>query len=318
MNYRSINDLSSTVRNSLHLIPSDVDLVVGIPRSGMLVATIIAMNMNIRFCDIQGFLNNLQLITGNTRRSQKSNILYPADAKRVLIVDDSVGSGHSIQRIKDQIRENNLNQEIIYLAAYVDVHTKELVDCYFEIVRFPRVFEWNVMHRELLAQCCLDIDGVLCIDPTNEQNDDASAYKKFLLNATPLIIPSYFIGHLVTSRLEKYRQETEIWLTRMGVSYGQLHMLDLPDAKTRQRLNSHASFKADIYMKQTNSILFIESEIEQAKSISNLAGKYVLCFSNQMMYSPNMSYAMVKEKTNNIIKRILAKIYRETAKALKK
>lgn len=51
----------------------------------------------------------------------------------------------------------------------------------------------------------MDIDGVLCADPTPEENDDGEKYRHFLLNTPPLFIPKVTIGTLVTSRLEKYR-----------------------------------------------------------------------------------------------------------------
>ena len=47
------------------------------------------------------------------------------------------------------------------------------------------------------------------IYPTKEQNDDGPEYVSFLLNAVPLYLPGSKIGTLVTSRLEKYRVETE-------------------------------------------------------------------------------------------------------------
>lgn len=35
MNYRSISDLNQIILKRLYIIPRDIDLVVGIPRSGM-------------------------------------------------------------------------------------------------------------------------------------------------------------------------------------------------------------------------------------------------------------------------------------------
>ena len=47
MNYRSLNDLSRLSTAGACQIPNDVELVVGIPRSGMLAASIIALKLNI-------------------------------------------------------------------------------------------------------------------------------------------------------------------------------------------------------------------------------------------------------------------------------
>ncbi len=39
-----------------------------------------------------------------------------------------------------------------------------------EVIDRPRIFEWNVLHHPgILKDACLDIDGVLCHDPSHEQ-----------------------------------------------------------------------------------------------------------------------------------------------------
>lgn len=43
MQYRTLADLSNLIRKNIYKVPHDIDLVVGIPRSGMLPANIIAM-----------------------------------------------------------------------------------------------------------------------------------------------------------------------------------------------------------------------------------------------------------------------------------
>jgi len=56
MNYRSINDLNNTILKQLHLIPRDIDLVVGVPRSGMLPANLLALYLNLPYTDIHSFM----------------------------------------------------------------------------------------------------------------------------------------------------------------------------------------------------------------------------------------------------------------------
>jgi uncharacterized HAD superfamily protein len=85
--------------------------------------------------------------------------------------------------------------------------------------------------------------------------------------------------------LEKYRGQTEQWLIDHNISYGQLHLIDLPSAAERQRLGTHASHKAKIY-KDTNAILFYESDLKQAREIAQLSGKPVLCIADMALYLP--------------------------------
>ena len=98
-------------------------------------------------------------------------------------------------------------------------------------LELPRIFEWNVMHHHLLVSSCIDIDGVLCRDPTEAENDDGAAYERFLDTVPAREVPEAPLGWLVTCRLEKYREQTEAWLNRHAIRYRELVMLDLPDKR---------------------------------------------------------------------------------------
>lgn len=76
------------------------------------------------------------------------------------------------------------------------------------------------MYHVMLEKSCVYIDGVLCIDPTEQPNDDGESYRKFLSEALPLHGSLRRIGYLVTSILEKYRSLTEAWLKSQGIEYG--------------------------------------------------------------------------------------------------
>ncbi|MFD2137622.1 hypothetical protein ACFSLT_24910 [Novosphingobium resinovorum] len=128
----------------------------------------------------------------------------------------------------------HLDCRITFAAVYGVPGKSGGADFVFETVPEPRVFEWNVLHHPIVSRSCFDIDGVLCVDPTERENDDGARYLNFLASAVPLHRPRREIAMLVTSRLEKYRAPTEDWLDRHGVRYGQLRMLDLPDAAARR------------------------------------------------------------------------------------
>lgn len=53
--YRSIVDMNNIIVKNLQKLPHDIDLVVGIPRSGMLPANLIALYLNKPFTDIDSF-----------------------------------------------------------------------------------------------------------------------------------------------------------------------------------------------------------------------------------------------------------------------
>lgn len=285
LNYKSISDLSAIISVNLSCLPTDIDLVVGVPRSGMLPASIISLYRNIPFTDVYSYADNRYLKYGSTRKIKKLLELC-SDAEHILIVDDSISTGESLKKIKDIIDYCSHKKKVTYCCIYGVDKISSFSDFIFEIVPLPRVFEWNIFHHSVINTTCFDIDGVLCEDPTQEQNDDGSRYKDFILNAKPLFVPTQKIRCLVTSRLEKYRNETIQWLKMHNIKYDKLHMLDLPDAETRRRLGIHSKFKASIYSKDIASNLFIESELKQAIDIANRSGKSVFCTENMTMVFP--------------------------------
>jgi len=289
MNYRSISDISTCIRSNIHRIPQDVDLIVGIPRSGLLAASVIALHLNIPIIDLEGFVENRKIKYGRTRAIKNPGIITPKHAKHILVVDDSVWSGKSMATAVKLVETANHGCRHTTCAVYASNGGTRGLDIYFEKVAMPRAFEWNIFHKRTLEECCVDIDGVLCVDPTASENDDGERYKRFLLNATPLMLPSTKIGVLVTSRLEKYRRETQQWLEKNRIEYHDLVMLDLPDAATRRKLRIHGKFKAEVYRKYPGAHLFIESEPRQAIEIAQLSGRSVLCFADQRIYRPGTS-----------------------------
>ena len=308
INYRSIKDLNETIKRSLSLVPKDVGLIVGIPRSGLLAANLIALHLNLPLTDIQGLMEKRVIESGERCKTKPIN-RYPLGKRTVLVVDDSVATGNTMRKVKQRLSNSNIEDNVIYCGIYVSSESKHHVDLHFEKIRGDRVFEWNLMNSWVLAQSYTDLDGVLCEDPTEEENDDGERYKRFIMAAKPLLIPSRKMKCIVTCRLEKYRSLTEEWLKSYGIKYGRLLMMDFPDKEARQRANCHAAFKAQAY-KKTQARLFIESSLKQAVEITKITKKPVLCIENQqMMYPKPMSYGFVRmQEKVGVTKRNLRKL----------
>jgi uncharacterized HAD superfamily protein/hypoxanthine phosphoribosyltransferase len=271
MYYRNISDLNSILLSRLSILPRDFDLIIGIPRSGMLPANLLALYLNKPYTDIHSFINGHIYKAG-----ARGSFFDIKEFRKILVVDDSVASGAAMDTARQLLKDHQENLDIKYCAVYMIPGKEKTVDYFFEMVPLPRYFQWNFLNHTTLEKACFDIDGVLCVDPAPEQNDDGEKYREFLLSASPLFIPGVTIGTLVTSRLEKYRKETETWLKANNVKYNNLVMLDLPDMEARQRSNSHAGHKAKEY-KSKPYILFVESDPGQAQEINRLTGKPVLC-----------------------------------------
>lgn len=277
LEFRTFGDLAHCIRKHLHKIPADVDLIVGIPRSGMIPAYTIALFMNKKCCSLDEFLAGCEVSNGYRP-------LTKTEVRKVLVVDDSCYSGRAIDTARERLAALAGKYEFVYAAVYGRTASLDKVDCCLEIVDGKRVWQWNYLNHSIAQAACFDMDGVLCVDPTPEENDDGPKYLNFIKNTAPLYIPTYKIRAVVTSRLEKYREATEAWLREHGVQYDELVMLNMATAEERRQANCHAKFKAEAYKKRTGTTLFVESEDRQAKEIAFLTGKEVLCVTTDELY----------------------------------
>ena len=268
--FRSIADLNNCIFKNIAKIPKDVDLIVGLPRSGMLPANIIALYLNKPYTDIDSFLEGKVYGCG-----YRGNFIKDRDVKKILVIDDSISSGSAIAKAKEKLKNSKF--EFIYAAVYGRSESRLRVDICLEIIDGLRVFQWNMFHHKLiLSMACMDIDGVLCRDPTPEENDDGKKYMEFLLTAEPKFIPSVKVKTLISCRLEKYRKATELWLKSNGIEYDNLIMLNLPNATERRKWNRYGDYKGNEY-KKPGYVFFIESSLNEAKRIKEVSGKTVFC-----------------------------------------
>lgn len=294
MEFITYYDLNNDILEHIHELPQDVDLIVGVPRSGMLVAGILALYLNKPLSDLDSFRNEKIYSCGITKNTDGLSKTIDS-VKKVLIVEDTVSSGKSLSQVKEKLSDLNSKFEILYYAVYVNSAKKEMVDYFAKTVDGARTFEWNYLHNQSLSRMCCDIDGVLCVDPTDEQNDDGEKYRDFIRNAPVKLRPTRKVGYLVTSRLEKYREDTEYWLKKNGIEYGELIMMDVQSAKERRSLGNHGEFKANIYSKKKDAELFIESNPWQAETIAKTSGKPAFCTDNQIFYKTESVYNLRSE-----------------------
>jgi orotate phosphoribosyltransferase len=286
MHYRSIGDLNDDIVNWITRLPRDLDLVVGIPRSGLLVANLLAVHLNLPLTDLDGLLDKRVLSAGG--RLNRPVELPSSRRLKVLVVDDIVWTGAQLELAKKRIALADLPHDIQYGVVYLHPYSGGMVDHYYEKLPGNRLFEWALLHNQYLTDFCMDIDGVLCRDTTSKEDDDGDNYRRFLSTVEPEFVPTWTVGWLVTSRLEKYRDLTEEWLERHHVSYEKLIMLDLPTAEERRSTHASPRFKADVYQ-QTGAKMFVESSLTEASEIADLSGRPVYAMETRQMVYPGVA-----------------------------
>jgi hypoxanthine phosphoribosyltransferase len=265
------------IHELLPKIPDDVDLIIGIPRDGMIIAYLISIYRNIPFCDLTSFCAGIIPKPGIKHRDKEE---YNSEIKTVLMVDDICASGQAMRDAKATIapfaEKYKIYTATLYASKPEDKFKAHLLDFYGLEIAGTRHYEWTHCDAVHLPGTMMDIDGVLCPDCLREEDDDGERYRNFLIN-TPLKIRPQNIGWLITWRRKKYRELTEAWLKKHGITYGQLIMAD------RDKWKGSAEYKAHHY-KQCGARFFIDSSSHLAEQITRLSGKPAVGFDTNEVF----------------------------------
>lgn len=298
MNFKTYEDLTNCIVNNLYKIPRNIDLIVGIPRSGIMAASILALYLNLPFTDVDNFLNCGALKTGNTRKC-KDWIRKVEDARHILVVDDSISSGKAMEEVKIRFREKGVVCESTFLAIYALWISCKKVDLYFELCEQPRMFEWNYMHHWGLEYCCIDMDGIIYENNPNFQCDNDEAGTVLSEGIKPKLIPTQKIGYLIADCSEAYKEQIESWLRKYNIDYEYLMV-------TKK--------KGEIY-KKSKCVLFFENDYNEALEICKISGKPVFCLSERRYITSDSLYDNVKNRkrevsitVNRVVKKIMHKV----------
>lgn len=259
-NFVSFQQLHQDIKEFCATLP-DFDAIIGVPRSGTFIANLIALYKNTRFGVLNG--NDFLILQGGLRDQT-------AEIKSVLVFDDSVSTGVSMESIKEKL--DNKRDMVKFGCLYIEQDTVSLVDYYHRIIPSPRMFEWNFMNHGLLTQACVDIDGVLCNDYSGAEHLE----EDHIANAVCLHKPRYRIHSIVSGRLDKYAQQVYDWLEKNGIEYDNLYLRPSRDESAEE-------FKARKYA-ESPCLIFIESADNQAQFIADKTNKPVLCTDTMGVY----------------------------------
>ena len=263
-------------------IPPNVDCIVAISRSGFVPATIIASILHKPLWMVSGryATDVIHCPSGWRIGSDNPNDEYP-EPSTVVIVDDSTGCGNSlgvaINAVKRKWRNAIVKTAVVYATPSMVKRVAYAVASYSP----PHYYEWNLfngIHSDpAYGAIATDLEGILCEEPPQGMSADSPVYLQFVRDAAPLQRPTRRpVSMIVCERPEKYRQETEEWLRRVGICYEKLLL------KTIQQNDpeSIAKWKANLYA-SSNCALFVESNPIQAPIIRRISKKPVLCPNEQ-------------------------------------
>ena len=272
--------LSSLARLIVQQVQQPYDAVIGIARSGIVPATYISHAMHTPLYLMDQVSKELTPLGGGNRTKRLAK-----DIERVLLVDDSCYSGHTLSVLRKALEEGNL--QVTTAACIVRPMARERVDIFGVLQPSPHLFEWHMPNSAFLTGrmanpalkggLAFDFDGVLCVDVPAGCDDDGEKYINYLANAPLLMRPTFHpIELIITFRLEKYRAITEAWLDKWGIKCKKLVMH--PAERIQDRVFDAAAFKGT-HLKESACFGMIESDKRQAKAIARASGKPVICYS---------------------------------------
>jgi orotate phosphoribosyltransferase len=253
----------------------DAGAVVGVPRSGAMVAYLLSIHSHLPVCGFESFLK------GAPFRVQGGAVVDVSGP--VLVLDDSCGSGGTMSATAERVRAAGRPEKIIFGALYSKPKTRFKLDVFLRVIGSPRIFEWNLWHHHYLRRSLVDFDGVLCCDPPRDDDREGGSYSRFIAGAPPLYLPREHVLGVVTNRLEKWRGVSQRWLDGHGVVAKELIMANYRSAKERRAKHSYGKWKGQVYAKSPAS-LFIESSSVQGKDIFSESRKTVLCLDEMRLF----------------------------------
>jgi hypothetical protein len=278
MIFKSIRDLT---RDVLRLVPfcmeKNIGCIAGVPRSGLLPATILAGHMHLPL-----FLNGA-IIGGNRIKAQGRDRAYPAG---VLVLDDTIATAKSMVDLSGSIKELLPKHRMYRAAVYLDQKAEKHVDVFCESTEgWPRLFEWNFLNCSWTDQMMFDYDGVFCEDPPPER--DEIGYVRYIQNAVPRYLPAWPVGWICTNRLQTRIKMSLEWLARHEIHFKyQMYMQPHDNTIARAAGIPNAHFKAAHYKAQRDRgcILFVESSQSIAEEIFTKINQPVLCTDTMQLY----------------------------------
>jgi orotate phosphoribosyltransferase-like protein len=266
-------------------LPPDITAVAGVARSGVFPASLVSMMIHRPLYLVRQYQGDIisqdvGVISGGNGWRLSQGVPSITDGK-VLVLDDTVMTGNSFKAIEPMIAK--AFPQRMTGAIYVNPRSLIKPDVWAVDLPWPHLLEWNIFNSVLLGSMAIDFDGILCHDCPRGSDDDGPKYLEFLENAAPkYLIRKAQVPLIITARLEKYRPQTEAWLKRWGVDYGNLIMGHWDNLQQRT-FAEVVKYKAKHYAqfakvcRGIKPAVFVESEINQAKEIAKRSKQITVC-----------------------------------------
>lgn len=264
--YVTFQDLMTATSKLEKIVPNDFDLIIGTPRSGLLVANILALK----------FGRPLSSVDSPEKHWKSKHMEDSGFYGKILLVDDSITSGTTMEGALNRVRRSFPDADISTAVLFATEETKTLTDFYIECIEPPRIFEWNLLHSKK-GRVAVDFDGFLCEEIESGLSKDDERYGAFIRNAHPYLIPAFEVDAIISNRKEEYRALTTEWLKHHKVKYNHLIL--------RGYENTDKVAHKVYALKKIKPELFFESKLDEAEEIWKRTHIPVYCVETNEIFS---------------------------------
>lgn len=271
----TVADAERVIANNLHLIREiPFDVVVHVPRSGTIPASIIATFMNKPLASVEEYCAGIIYM----RRCETDK------TDHVLVVDDFTRTAAQLKPAIDKIKACRPGVTITVLSMFLraNPHCAYPPDLsLLKVTGTPYYCTWFLWKTPRVREIAFDMDGVFCEDCPREDDDEGDRYLAFLDRARVKFHTPHETGWIITSRLERYRAQTVEWLRRHNIKTRNLIMG--PWSSNAERAGNQASWKARQYQ-DCNAVLYVESHDSTSRKVAERSGKPVLSIETHRRY----------------------------------
>jgi orotate phosphoribosyltransferase len=251
------------ISDTLKMIPKlgRIARVVGIARSGMLPASVIATNVGCELWSIDQRSGTLTPLGGGER----TKTFVPVPEGKTILIDDSTWTGTAMKQCRPIVEAQfkHVATAVVYSWNNPQCHRVDFAQRPLGV----HYFEWNIEHVIWSNRVAWDMDGILCRDFTSNEDDDGERYLEAMRSMEPT--KWCFASKpkaIISARLERYRSETAQWLDRHHVPTSSLALGPWVNRQARER-SDVASWKAD-QLKKGRFRVYVESSSVLAQQIA--------------------------------------------------
>lgn len=261
-----VEDAIGVCRDWCSRLPRKYDLIVGIPRAGLLFGNFMAMELSIPLSTPETVENFWQ-----------SKVMDDKPIKSILIVEDMTKNGTQVLPLKRTL-QTIYPKAIIHIGAVFQPEGGLDLDTFGAKIDCRSITEWDFLDEQVYQNVAVDMDGVLCQDVPPGITE--RGFEIWAKDAVPYLIPRFRIQAIITSRLEKTRALTDDWLRRNGVKYYNLLCDPSPTLEDRDLIG----WKVHCINWRKPEV-FVESDDRVAQEVHWRTGVPVICVSTMKIYS---------------------------------